>query len=721
MSAASKTKRYCVIGAGFGGLGVAKAFVDYGIEFDCFDKNEDLGGNWLNGVYDSTHIISSRDTTAYGDFKMPDGYPDFPSRDQILSYLRAYADHFKLRGHIRFGVSVEEVTPLDPRGMTGWRVKLSTGETRHYQGVVIANGHHWDKRIPNYPGSFAGRMLHSKDYKNAKDFAKDSERGRVLVVGAGNSGCDIAVEAAANGHESWMSIRRGYYFLPKTVFGVPVAELDRPGFPVFAQKLFLKAALKIILGSNERYGIPKPDHDLFEHHPIVNSQLMYHIRQGEVRMKADIARLDGKTIHFKDGSKLDDVDTIIWATGYNVSFPFLDRELFRWENGIPRRVAGMMPEGVAGLYVFGLAQPRGGAGPLITEATKFLSELVLAQEKMNHPISIDFSRFKKPSAKMLVGVTQSMREIRIGRFLIKRFSKRRSKKTDLRLMKERPILPRNVKFDREADIPRYWFFDSAFGTHMANGLNLLFPEGERYFIRSVNAFMSEIDDPALRSRAKAFSGQETRHGREHERYFEILAKQGFDVRSVLSAYEKTAFGVLEKIYPKKLNLAMTAAFEHYTATFAERCLKDRYFPDHAHAAMSELFMWHAVEEIEHKSVAYDVLQAVAPSYPLRIAGLMLATLHLAVFWQMATFSLLRQDSDVKASQLTRELVAAIRDRRFLNGDYLRAFLQYSRPSFHPSQIDNEELAAEALRYLSKQKKSGVDFGINDQAPVALGL
>src|SRR5579875_2628843 len=188
----ASASRYCIIGAGYSGLGIAHAFQEAGIAFDIFEKNDDVGGNWLNGVYDATHIISSRNSTGYEEYPMPASYPDFPSRQQVLDYLRSYADHYGLRRYIQFGRRVERIEPLDPRGLSGWRVTLDDGRSLEYRGVIVANGHHWDRRYPHYPGSFSGKTLHSKDYKNADDF----EGERVLVVGAGNSGCDIAVEAA---------------------------------------------------------------------------------------------------------------------------------------------------------------------------------------------------------------------------------------------------------------------------------------------------------------------------------------------------------------------------------------------------------------------------------------------------------------------------------------------------------------------------------------------
>lgn len=692
--------RYCIIGAGFCGLGVAKAFRDYGIDFDCLEKNHDLGGNWLNGVYDSTHIISSRDSTNYDDFPMPADYPDFPSAAQILGYLRAYADRFSLRDYIQFNTSVESVEPLDPKGLTGWRVRLSNGQERIYAGVVVANGHHWDKRYPNYPGTFTGKTLHSKDYKNTADF----EGRRVLVVGAGNSGCDVAVEAALYGFESAISMRRGYFFLPKTLFGIPTAELDRPWLPFAAQKLVMKTALKLTVGSNTSYGLQKPDHDLFDHHPIVNSQLLYFLKHGRVQPKRDIARFDGKTVHFVDGTS-QEFDTIVYATGFNVTFPFLDHGIFNWENGVPKRVAGFLPEDKAGLYVFGLLQPRGGAGPLISASARLLAQMVLVQEQLDHPIAVDFAKLKGASAKMLVGVQETLRQIRAGRAYLKLVASKAKRPS----LSSTALVPRtrNMKFPFDAQIPKHWIRGNAFESHMANSLNLLFPEGERMFIRSLKPFMDKITDPAFKARVHGFMAQEVQHGREHERFFKILEAQGYDLNGFLKWYNRLAFGVVERVCTKKMRLSVTAAVEHYTAALAELVLRDGLFTETAYPVMRDLFRWHAIEEIEHKSVAYDVLQTVAPGYFRRIGGMLIATVTLSTFWMWGAFHLIRQDKEVT----WRELWANIREtnKRELTKRKVmtRAFLQYFTPGFHPNQMANEGLALDAIKELKRNYQLAV--------------
>lgn len=698
------TRRYCIIGAGYCGLGVAKAFRDHGIPYDCFDRNSDIGGNWLNGVYDSTHIISSRDSTQYTDFPMPRDYPDFPSAAQVLAYLRSYADEFALKKHIQFNTEIEEATPLDPTGMKGWRVRFKTaqGETeeRIYAGVIVANGHHWSKRIPQYPGNFTGKVFHSKDYKKPADF----EGARVLVVGAGNSGCDIAVEAALSGRESSISMRRGYYFLPKSIFGVPTAEFDKPWLPFFAQKAFLKTVLRVTNGPNTRYGMEDPDHELFDHHPIVNSQLMYFIRHGRVAPKPDIEKLDGKKVHFKDGTHAE-VDTLVWSTGFNVSFPFLDPNHFEWDNGIPKRVAGMLAQNLAGLYIFGLGQPRGGAGPLITSGARLLSELILAQETMDHPIALDLAKVAPASSRMLFGVNQAQREIRFAHHYIRWISHKSWRKNPPKLAAK--PRPRNPDFEIDAQIPKHWISENAVATHIINSLNLLFPEGERFFIRSLKPFLDQLDDPTLKARSQAFMAQEFQHGRSHEQFIDILRSQGFELDGFMKWYERIAFKWIEGTLPPKLNLAVTAAVEHFTAAFAELALETAFLESFAHPGAADLFRWHAAEEIEHKSVAYDVLQSVAPGYARRMAGLAIATATLGGFWFTGTALLLRQDKDVSLKKLKIHGRDSLKSRILGNGKMARALLQYMKPGFHPLHNANSRLAEDTLSELSEKYKIAI--------------
>jgi hypothetical protein len=248
------------------------------------------------------------------------------------------------------------------------------------------------------------------------------------------------------------------------------------------------------------------------------------------------------------------------------------------------------------------------------------------------------------------------------------------------------IRVRSPKLDFE-NVPRHWFAKSVVGTAFANGLNLLFPAGERFFVRSVRRYLDRIEDPKLREDVKGFSGQEGLHAYAHERYFEILEKQGFNVKAFLGFYEAFAYGFIEKIAPAQLCLAATAACEHFTATMAANALAREADGSMVlkEPTMRALMLWHAMEEIEHRAVAFDVLQEVNPSYELRVAGLAVATTLLFGLWTLGTCSLLAQER-VKPGRYARELRARREFRaQHRVPDFKAALLAYLKRDFHPLQ------------------------------------
>lgn len=260
----------------------------------------------------------------------------------------------------------------------------------------------------------------------------------------------------------------------------------------------------------------------------------------------------------------------------------------------------------------------------------------------------------------------------------------------------RPIKPRAPGVSFDAAMPRYWFGGMRGPTLLANGINLLFPKGERFFVRSVMHYLPALEDPELRARAKGFAGQEHRHARAHEDYNAILEAQGYRVEAFLKAYERIAFEGVERAAPPALRLAVTAATEHFTAILAEDALARGYLAAMG-SEVGRMLMWHAAEEIEHKSVAFDVLKAVAPGYPLRLAGLAVASTLLGGFWFAATVTLARQDAKLPYEP-HRELTAE--EKRHSPIDvFVKGIREYARPSFHPDQRDNYGLALEALRSL----------------------
>ncbi len=378
------SNRFAVIGAGPVGLCIAKALKQHGLPYDQLEADADVGGNWRHGVYATAHIISSKRTTEYSDFPMPADYPDFPSRQQMVEYLRAYAEHFELRPNIQFNTKVVLARPTTSQPQTQqWELALANGERRVYKGLLVCNGHHWDRRWPSYPGQFSGAYFHSKDYKTPEQLAGQ----RVLVVGGGNSACDIASEAARVGASCHLSLRRGYWFLPKTFFGRPLVEVLSPWLPVPLQRVLLRALLRVSFGKYEQYGLPTPDHRIFEHHPTINSELLHYLKHGRITPKPDVARFADKQVHFVDGS-VAEFDTVVCATGFNVSFPFLPPGLVPVQGGNALLYGGVCLPGYKHLYIVGTAQPRYGFGPLVTRAAEVIAQTVQLQEQMELPIGL---------------------------------------------------------------------------------------------------------------------------------------------------------------------------------------------------------------------------------------------------------------------------------------------------------------------------------------------
>lgn len=438
------SEKFLIIGAGPCGLGVAKAFKESGILYDQAEADCEVGGNWYHGVYETVHIISSRKTTEYADFPMPSDYPDFPSRRQMSDYYKLYADTFGLRENIEFNTKVLMCVPREDEK---WEVEISNGEKRIYKGIIVCNGHHWDKRFPEYDGEFSGEIIHSKDYKTPEQL----KNKRVLVIGGGNSACDIVSEAARVSTEAHLSLRRGYWFLPKTLFGQPSAESFALYLPVFMQRAILRLMLKIVVGRYENYGLPHPDHKLFEHHPTVSSEILHYLKHGRITPHKDIKNFDGTTVNFVDGTNAE-IDLIVCATGYFVSFPFLPEGLVKVKNGnIAQVYAGSVLPDYKNIYVFGTQQVRYGVGPLITPAAKLLAKIIKLQDEMILPIGLVM---KEAGAKLpethLVDPIASLRAMKIANYtlpLLKRKERRLRKKFEGKTLSPKKDFSFNPKPD----------------------------------------------------------------------------------------------------------------------------------------------------------------------------------------------------------------------------------------------------------------------------------
>jgi len=354
--------RYALIGAGPMGLAAAKVLTEQGIPFQGFELHSDVGGLWdIDGprstMYDTAHLISSKRMTEFSDFPMRDEVAEYPSHGELKRYFRDFARHFDLYRHYRFNAEVLACVPLGGSG-DGWEVTWRDPEGDHsatFAGVLIANGTLSHPNMPDFAGDFAGELIHSSAYRAASQF----DGKRVLVIGAGNSGCDIAVDAIHHGVSCDLSMRRGYYFVPKYVFGKPADTLGGAvKLPMPIKRVIDGAILKWFVGDPQKYGFPKPDYKLYESHPVVNSLVLYHAGHGDIRIRPDIDRLDGHTVHFRDGTQAE-YDLILAATGYKLDYPFIEKALLNWQGDAPHLYLNAMHPERDDLFVLGMVEASG--------------------------------------------------------------------------------------------------------------------------------------------------------------------------------------------------------------------------------------------------------------------------------------------------------------------------------------------------------------------------
>jgi cation diffusion facilitator CzcD-associated flavoprotein CzcO len=352
----------CVIGAGVSGLTACKALADFGVAHTCFEASDEVGGNWYfenpNGVssaYRSLHIDISKPSISFRDFPMPERYPDYPHHTHIFEWLRDYADAFALRENIRFNARVQRAQ----RGeQGGWLITLEDGTKESFDALLVCNGHHWDPRYPDFPGSFDGPQIHSHEYVDPST-PLDMYGKRVLVVGIGNSAVDIVSELARKTVSDmvFLSTRSGAYVVPKYIFGKPVDQVVKtnPRIPVGLQRRLGRTLPRIFSGRMEDFGLPTPNHKFLDAHPTVSSELLGRLGAGDAVGKGDVAELFSDRVRFADGS-VEQVDAIVYATGYNVSFPFFDHDFISApENKLPL-YKRMLKPGIDDLAFIGLGQ-----------------------------------------------------------------------------------------------------------------------------------------------------------------------------------------------------------------------------------------------------------------------------------------------------------------------------------------------------------------------------
>jgi cation diffusion facilitator CzcD-associated flavoprotein CzcO len=347
-----------VIGAGVSGLTALKSLRDCEIPHTCFESSDDFGGNWYfrnpNGrssAYRSLHIDTSRNAISFADFPMDERYPDFPHHTQINDFLHEYADRFGLKEHVRFNTTVEHATRLHDGG--GWDI-----DGERFDALLVCNGHHWDPSFPEFPGHFDGATLHSHHYIDLTD-PLDLTGRRVLVVGIGNSAVDITSELARKGvaEQVFISTRSGAWVIPKYVFGRPADQVFKtnPRLPLGLQRRMARLLPRLVSGRMEDFGLPTPNHRFLEAHPTVSSELLLRLGSGDAIAKPDVAALEGDRVRFADGS-VEQIDAIVYATGYQISFPFFDPDFISAPGNVLPLYKRMFKPGIDDLCFIGFGQ-----------------------------------------------------------------------------------------------------------------------------------------------------------------------------------------------------------------------------------------------------------------------------------------------------------------------------------------------------------------------------
>ena len=366
---ASLRRPICIVGAGPSGLIAGRALKRAGIPFDIVEQHTDLGGIWNidqpgSPLYESCNFIAHRRYSGFIGFPFPDHYPDYPTWWQVRDYVHAFAAAYDLAGHVTCGRRVVDATPVTDEVGSLWRVTFETGQIKDYRGVIWACGQQQTPVMPSYPGMerFKGQIIHSRDHSRGEQLT-----GRkVLVVGGGNSGVDLACDAAAfASHASW-SIRRGYWFWPKLVFGRPMFDFLQggaalpKGYPDVST-MSRDELLEILvgtLGDPASYGLPQPVAPPSRSRPIINEQALHYIAHGRLDVRPDIAEILPGGVRFVDGSEAD-YDHLIFATGYRIDIPWMRPNLLDHPADKPMFHLGTFAHSTPGLYAVGMAHLAG--------------------------------------------------------------------------------------------------------------------------------------------------------------------------------------------------------------------------------------------------------------------------------------------------------------------------------------------------------------------------
>ncbi len=396
-------KSVCVVGAGPAGLVATKTLALAGLDVSCFELSSEIGGHWKldnpsgrSAAYHSLETNTTKAMSRLSDYEMPEEWEEFSPYDRVHEWFESYIDHFGFRDRIHLGVEVLEATAREP---SGWSVELrdANGETttREFDALVACSGSYWSPKIPELVGDVEGEAFHAQQYRGPEEPVSTRDR-RVVVVGNGNTGCEIACEMAAAGAQSVeLSARSGTWIMPKRIDGRPAAAsapMMSPFDEVPALLRFLPRRwredlfawlgtkmMKRMMGDRMKrlveLGMPEPPANPLDKRATVCDPLLDSLESGAVVARPGIERVEGKEIIYTDGSR-SNADVLIFATGYHLRYPYLDEEWVDTRDDDLSLFLGTMHPERHDLFIVGVSRPTGAFWPIAEMHAQFAAALL---------------------------------------------------------------------------------------------------------------------------------------------------------------------------------------------------------------------------------------------------------------------------------------------------------------------------------------------------------
>lgn len=446
-SPVDRTERFLIIGAGPLGLAMAWELRRRRLRFDHVEARAEVGGVWVDGVYPIVRTISPRSMCQYPARPLPTDSSLYLSLDEVRGYLNDFAREERLTADIAFNTRVELATPEPDET---WRVAFADGRVVRYRGVVSCIGHCWDPSWPDLAGEFSGTLLHSSQYHDRAQLASQ----RVLVIGLGQSGADLAMEASRHGACAHLSVRRGKYLLPRNVGGRPYMEVFPGWAPAAAQRAHVRRTYARYVPDAANLGLPPPALPPLEEHNLCwTDELPDALRSGRVVLRSGVRHLDGDHVIFTDGRR-GAYDVIICATGFHMSFPFLPPNFVPMTKAkTPRLFLGGVLPGYRHLYIAGSLEGILGFGGAGAMNSRLVADLIAAQERLPVPLGsiaawLKYSHHRTPTTSL--GRMRLMRHfiafwLAVARFAMRlnraRWTARHARELPAWLARARPAAP----------------------------------------------------------------------------------------------------------------------------------------------------------------------------------------------------------------------------------------------------------------------------------------